>query len=331
MKIIHMQTEQVEDLARRLVQAGTQMQQCGAGLKQQVQNTVGYLQGGDTGELLQSLYTSAAYVEAYGEKLTLLARFLSMEIVQWLEVDGRGRAAFSSAPAVGAWTGAGASAPGTFDSIAGIFRRYDGQQSAAWAVMDGRASTAFGTFDYSVLSAEAMARGGVDLYLTHIGADGQVEIGAYAAKFGYNHEILGADIAALAYLGATAGAGGSTSLDLLKGSGAANFKAEAFAGGRASGELSKKIEFADGIGIGGGVEGGVSYGVGAKFGMDAGFSQGSFKFDMEFGACLGLGLDFGTSFELDLSGAGDLVMDTGKALVSAPGKAWNWVEDKWPW
>jgi len=176
-----------------------------------------------------------------------------------------------------------------------------------------------------------MARGGLDLNLTHIGVDGRVEVGAYAAKFGYNHEVLGADIAALAFMGATAGAGGSASLDILKGSMAADFKAEAFAGGKATGEISKRVEFADGVGIEGGLEGGVSYGIGAKFDADVGYNQGTFKFDMEFGACLGLGVDFGTSFELDLSGAGDLLCDTGKAIISAPGDAWDWAKDKWPW
>lgn len=139
-------------------------------------------------------------------------------------------------------------------------------------------------------------------------------MGIYATKGTYSAELAGVGIAAVGFIGAEANASGAIAFDPKKGEIGAKGEFDAFAGGKVEGSVSRKGEVA---GIEGEVKakGAISYGVGISGKADIGFSQGHIRSDIQFGAALGLGAEFGVSVDLNVQQAVTTVMDAGKGAV----------------
>lgn len=191
---------------------------------------------------------------------------------------------------------------------------YSAEESGKLAVLDGVLPTAYGNFGGSMLSAEGHISGDVIYQDGAFQAKGEVGGGLYAAKGTYSADIAGVGVAAAGFIGAEATAEGALAFDPSKGELGVKGEFDAFAGGKAEASVTGKTEIA-GVDASATAKGAVSYGIGVSGELDVGFSQGHLRGEVELGATLGLGLEFGVTFDVNVQQAATNILNTGQDAV----------------
>lgn len=138
------------------------------------------------------------------------------------------------------------------------------------------------------------------------------EAGVYLIDGEYTTTLAGIDMAARGYVGATAAGDLGLSVNPWDGDLYVGANGEVFVGGKLEGEVGTQIWAVDV-----GANGAVLYGLGAGGTANIGLQDGVFAFDLEGSLAVGLGLEGGVSFELDVQQA---ATDIGNA-------AWGLAED----
>jgi uncharacterized protein YukE len=350
---IHMQTDDIYELARLLQRSAEQIQRSKASLDSAERRLGQAWNGSRADRFRDDLRWNLRQIEEISFRIEELARSTNYEVEQWLDADSLGSQRLKTPPLFkpvlhpldpvtghaayfliagtqiqgyrGILAGTGISdeelgefidkdpfKPEIIEVKSTIFNE---EGSAAWAVMDGRAATQFGTFEGSLASAEAKGSYGASFGKGGVGVDASGEVGAYLAKGSYNTEVLGAAVAATAFAGANIKGEARVALDPLKGELGASAGVDAFVGAKAEASITEEIDVVDGVKAKGTVRGGVSYGLGATAKGELGLHEGHFKLEGQYGLTVGLGAQFGVSIDIDVSGAVKNIVENARAAV----------------
>lgn len=169
----------------------------------------------------------------------------------------------------------------------------------------------FGDLELKAGAAELTGEASLSYGKEGFRAKGDLELDAYLGKATYNGAIAGTSIAAVGMIGANAALSGGAYLNPTQGDLGAKVGGEAFVGGKLDGSVSKDFDVG-GIEGSGQVRGGVSYGLGIEAKADIGMDNWDFKGEVDIGATVGLGVNIGFTFELDLSSVAETVVKTGQ-------------------
>lgn len=189
---------------------------------------------------------------------------------------------------------------------------YKDEQAASEAVWE--ANYLGDNLNVSLLSLEGSIE--KEIALTKDGLEATVgfEAGAYVGKAEYNATVAGIGVAGLAYVGANAQGDAGVYINPAEGTFGVKAGVEAFAGGKIEGSVTKEFEVA-GVDAEVGAHGAISYGIGFEANADVGFDKGVLKAEVDLGATLGLGAEFGFTVEVDVQDAVGGVVDAGKDFV----------------
>ncbi|MBN8229826.1 hypothetical protein JYK02_20135 [Corallococcus macrosporus] len=174
------------------------------------------------------------------------------------------------------------------------------------------------TVEGQVLAADVAAQGNISIDPRHgkIGAQGSVDARADLVRGsveGHADSALGrSEWGAEGNVGAEATATGQVVLDPLHGQAAASVHGEAFAGARASAEVSQDIGPAT---VTAGAE--AFAGIGVEFEANVGLKDGKLSANFDVGAALGIGASLEFGFSVDVGKIGD----TAKNVVEGVGNA----------
>jgi uncharacterized protein YukE len=193
-----------------------------------------------------------------------------------------------------------------------------GEQEIGAAAWGDTWSGDLGQVEAQVFSAEAGSTQEFKIGKEGVTVGAEAEVGVYAAKVEYGTEVAGVDVAAEGYIGAQAEGEADFRVNPVTGTAIASVGASAFVGGRIDGSASKEFDVA-GVKADVGARGSVSYGLGGKFEAEAGLDDGVFKADVDIGATVGLGGEFGFTAELDVQDAAENMVD-----VAEEGVDWLW-------
>ena len=164
------------------------------------------------------------------------------------------------------------------------------------------------TVEGQALTADVAAQGNVSFDPRHgkIGAEGSVDVRADLVRGsveGHADSALGrSEWGAEGNVGAEATATGQVVLDPLHGQAAASVHGEAFAGARASAEVSQDIGPAT---VTAGAE--AFAGIGVEFEANVGLKDNKLSANFDVGAALGIGASIEFGFSMDLGKVGDAV------------------------
>ncbi|WP_158623967.1 hypothetical protein [Corallococcus llansteffanensis] len=171
------------------------------------------------------------------------------------------------------------------------------------------------TVEGQALTADVSAQGNVSIDPLHgkIGAEGSVDVRADLVRGsveGHADSALGrSEWGAEGNVGAEATATGQVVLDPLHGQAAASVHGEAFAGARASAEVSQDIGPAT---VTAGAE--AFAGIGVEFEANVGLKDGKLSANFDVGAALGIGASIEFGFSVDVGKVGDAVKNVGEGI-----------------
>jgi len=174
------------------------------------------------------------------------------------------------------------------------------------------------TVEGEALTAGVAAQGNVsvDPLKGKIGAEGSVDAKADLVRGsveGHADSALGrSEWGAEGNVGAEASATGQVVLDPLHGQAAASVKGEAFAGARASAEVSQDIGPAT---VTAGAE--AFAGVGVEFEANVGLKDGKLSANFDVGAALGIGASVEFGFSVDVGKVGDAAKNVAEGVGNA--------------
>jgi len=163
----------------------------------------------------------------------------------------------------------------------------------------------------------------------YIGAEGRAELIGAHYNFGYatptvniaGHEIgIKADVQADAFVGAQ---GYAEALVRLGKDPRIHIGAEGFAG--ASATIQGQAALGDLAKVRGSAT--AWAGVGAKANLDVGYEDGHLKFDLGFGAALGLGFEVDWGFDINVGAVGDFLADVGETVLDGLGDVGDAIGD----
>lgn len=321
MRKIHMETEIVTDLARRILSYAQVMQESNNEIRRRVnQLSYAWLSPRST-SFVSRTNTNLRRISQLVNQLSDLAIKLNHEVEQWLETDYSGYAHFkeirtsSQVNTVGALTDPRVSEwfisyekglialPQLKEFLlnpeSGELPLLSFEAVGAWAALEGRLASELGTINYALLDVEA--GGQISSKLSKDGLEANAEFDAYTylASFAYDHEMLGIDATATGFIGASIAGEASLKAD-LKGF-EAKGGADIFLGGKAAGELSTDVELLGGAKAQASAHGSLSYGLGVTAEGEFGFYDRKFKLSGEIGVTFGIGGSLGIDVELDFS------------------------------
>lgn len=152
-------------------------------------------------------------------------------------------------------------------------------------------------------------------YVVELGEDGleikaDMEASLYITRLQGSAEMNGFQVVGDAYIGATASVEGGIEFDPFDGDAKIEGELDLFAGAKAEGVVGYDNEFFS-INL----QGSVSAGAGVEGEFDLGFDDGVFEVNAEFLGTLGVGGGAGIQIELDVSEAGNFVVDQGKEFL----------------
>ncbi|CAM4524254.1 hypothetical protein [Corallococcus exiguus] len=174
------------------------------------------------------------------------------------------------------------------------------------------------TVEGQALTADVSAQGNVSIDPLHgkIGAEGSVDVKADLVRGSVEGHVDSAvgrtEWGAEGNVGAEATATGQVVLDPLHGQAAASVHGEAFAGARASAEVTQEIGPAT---VTAGAE--AFAGIGVEFEANVGLKDGKLSANFDVGAALGIGASVEFGFSVDVGKVGDAA----KAAVEGVGNA----------
>ncbi len=351
MTIVHMETEKTKALSRR-IESKIDSFNHSISLLEAVYRTLSFSWESDhTTSYEQYLHALISKLHTSIEELEQLNDLLKAEIDQWIETDQNGKNHLQATGFLGGYTQLDSPTgytqyillhgyqfqyyekyllgelteddwkeivkdPFKNDYFKGSITLFSAEQSAAYSAVDGRVATSYGLFEGSLLTGQAGASGSFVFEEGALNAKVSGSAGAYGAKGSYNGILLGASVAASAYLGANVSKDYALTYDLKKGELGVKAGEKAFIGAKAEASVTKEFEVLDGVKASGTVHGSLSYGIGVSANAEVGFSKGHFKMDYELGLTIGLGAEIGGSIDLDVQGAAEKMVDSGMDLVN---------------
>lgn len=188
--------------------------------------------------------------------------------------------------------------------------------AAETAVWQGQISSDSAALELIVLKTEAIESYSVELDENGLNAEVSHEIGAYLMKVEANANVAGASLSAEGYVGANAETKVGAVFDPMSGDAKLETSFDYFAGGRAQAEVETNLSAFGVDSLDLGVQGAVSYGLGAKLNADIGIEDGIFAADIDIGATLGLGAEFGFTVEVDANKAGQDIAEFGQSVFN---------------
>lgn len=214
------------------------------------------------------------------------------------------------------------------DHVDGNVRLAKAEVKAQGDVLGAKAEGEHGSAQVGLLHGEAGANAKAGIGKNGLEAAAGANVSASLVHGQAHYRNNGLEANAQADIGAAAMAAGGLSI------GAQGLKAgvggSAFAGGKVSADVSKKVG-----GVTAGVGGELSYGIGAHFDAGASLSMDKVGFNVDLGATLGIGAGIKFDVSVDpgevLDDLGDTVDDVGGALGDAADAAGDVVDDLTPW